>query len=242
MHEGYGRVYAALYARHWWWRSREAAILELVRAIQPQHGFGNILDVGCGDGLFFDQLHAFGEVEGIEASKDLVDPNGRHRDRIHIAPFDSHFQPGRRYGLVLMLDVLEHLTDPVAALRHAIDLSEPGGKIVITVPAFNALWTAHDYMNHHRLRYTKSTFAQVARKAGLQIEMTRYLFQWTFLVKLAQRSLERLLGSRNPIPSIPPAPINRALYLLSRAEQKIFARVPAPFGSSLLIVGGRERA
>lgn len=237
MDEGYSLSYHTLYKKHWWWRSREAAILDVLRALKPPQGFGWILDVGCGDGLFFDQLRAFGEAEGVESSAALLDPNGRHRASIHLAPFDSGFQPKRRYGLVLMLDVLEHLPDPGAALRHALRLSEPSGKIVITVPAFNLLWTTHDDLNHHLVRYTKSSFARVARDSGLRIDLARYWYQWGFLAKLALRSVEKISGTTPSNPSIPPAPINLALYLLSRAEQRVFTHVPAPLGSSLLIVG-----
>lgn len=240
MDEGYGHFYRTLYEKHWWWRSREAAILDVLRALKPSQGFGWILDVGCGDGLFFDQLQALGQVEGVESSAELLDPKGRHHPRIHIRPFDSRFQPGHRYGLVLMLDVLEHLSDPEAALRHALSLSEPGGKVVITVPAFELLWTTHDDINHHRVRYTKSSFARLAWESGLRIDLARYWYQWTFPVKLVQHLGERLLSPQPSTPWIPPAPINRALYLLSRVEQKVFTRVPAPFGSSLLIVGSHS--
>ncbi|HEV8376960.1 MAG TPA: class I SAM-dependent methyltransferase [Candidatus Polarisedimenticolia bacterium] len=238
MDESYGRSYQILYENHWWWRSREAALLDVIQALKPPHGFGRILDVGCGNGVFFDRLRPFGETEGVESSAELLDPNGKHRARIHVAPFDARFQPGRRYGLVLMLDVLEHLPDPSAALRHALGLLEPGGKIVITVPAFRMLWTTHDDLNHHFTRYTKRSFAGVAREAGLRIDRARYWYQWTFPVKLAVRVAEKLLGSKPSNPTIPPGPINRALCWLSRAEQKLFTSVPAPFGSSLLVVGG----
>jgi SAM-dependent methyltransferase len=240
--ETYGRSYQRLYEEHWWWRSREAAILGILDGLRPPGGFGRILDVGCGNGLFFDRLSSFGEVEGVESSAELLDPTGRHRARIHVAPFDSGFRPGRRYGLVLMLDVLEHLPEPSAALRHALALLEPGGRIVITVPAFPALWTTHDDLNHHFTRYTKGSFARVAREAGLRIDRSHYWYQWAFPVKLAVRVAEKLLGSKPSSPSIPPPPINRALYRLSRAEQILFARLPIPFGSSLLIIGGAERS
>lgn len=70
---------------------------------------------------------------------------------------------GKDYSLILMLDVLEHLEDPVGALQHAVDLLTPEGTLLITVPAFMALWTNHDVLNHHLTRYTKRSFSNVAR-------------------------------------------------------------------------------
>src|ERR1051326_7977069 len=161
MDSQYGRHYRDLYQRHWWWRARERLILDVLRAHRPASGWRNVLDVGCGDGLFFDalaQLDGVTLVEGVEPDASLVSRDGPHYDRIHVAPFDARFQPGRRYSLVLMLDVLEHLPDPAAAVSHAISLLEPDGVLLATVPAFMSLWTRHDELNHHYTRYTEQTF------------------------------------------------------------------------------------
>jgi SAM-dependent methyltransferase len=218
------RSYRQLYEKHWWWRSREAAILDVLRNIPPDGGFGSILDVGCGDGLFFDQLSQFGEVEGIEFSADLLDPTGPHRKRIRVAPFDAQFQPGKRDGLVTMLDVLEHLADPVAALQHALTLLAPAGKIVITVPAFNLIWTTHDDLNHHRTRYTKRSFQHISDQAGMQVEVMRYWYQWPFAVKMLVRAVEKITRAKPSNPRIPPAWLNRALYFcLPRGAKAVHA-------------------
>ena len=231
MDAAYAREYRELYERHWWWRAREALVLRTLRRLREGRGPGRILDVGCGDGLFFDRLAELGEVEGLEPDASLLTPGSPHRGRITVAPFDERFQPGRRYALVLMLDVLEHLPDAEGALRHARSLLEPGGRLVVTVPAFQWLWTHHDDLNRHYVRYTESTLRDVAGRAGLRVEESRYFFHWTVPGKLAVRAKERVLGPGGP-ERVPAAPVNRALYLLSRAEQAL----RLPFGSSLLAV------
>jgi SAM-dependent methyltransferase len=240
MDADYGRQYRELYERHWWWRAREAALLETLNRIRPSAGWPRILDIGCGDGLFFDRLREFGEVEGIEPSAELVNPAGVHRQRIHVRPFDESFQPANRYSLILMLDVLEHLDDPVGALRHAVRLLSSGGTMLITVPAFNLLWTNHDVINHHRVRYTRSSFREVARQAGFRIDREQYWFQWIFPVKVAGRLVERALGSQPAPAQVPPAWINDTLYRLSRLEHRLLNPLRPPFGSSLMVVGGRS--
>ncbi len=117
-----------------------------------------------------------------------VSPDNPFKQDIHIGSFDANFQPGKKYGLILMLDVLEHLDDAVGALRHALALLRPGGLLLITVPAFSLLWTSHDQLNHHRVRYTKPSIACVAADAGLKIVASRYFFYWLFAAKLAARS------------------------------------------------------
>jgi SAM-dependent methyltransferase len=240
MDSRYADHYRKLYEQHWWWRARESLILSVLRgAAKPP---GRILDIGCGDGLFFDRLAEFGEVEGVEADPSLVDPEGPHRARIHVRNFDADFRPSRGYGLILMLDVLEHLPDPLGALRHALELLDDDGTLLITVPAFRLLWTAHDDWNHHYTRYTKRSFATLAQEAGLSVRESRYFFHWTFPVKLAVRMKEAMLGKPTTPEDVPGSLVNRGLYALSRLEQRMLARLPVPFGSSLMIVAGKNVA
>ena len=238
----YGKLYRDLYNHHWWWRAREAALLQALTALQPPRGWTRILDVGCGDGLFFDRLLTFGEVEGVEPAAELVEPTGPHRHRIHVCPFDDRFQPGHSYDLILMLDVLEHLDNPVGALRRALDLLMPAGLVIITVPAFMVLWTNHDVVNHHRTRYTKNTLRSVAQQAGMRIDHERYWFQWMFPIKVITGVAERV-SRRPPAPARIPAPwLNRLLYGWSRLERSLLDPLRLPFGSSLLAIGGRRGA
>jgi SAM-dependent methyltransferase len=195
--------------------------------------------VGCGDGLFFEKLQRFGPVEGVEMDPTGVAPDGPWIDRIHVRPFDETFQPGKRYALVLMLDVLEHFADPVRALRRAVELLGDGGAILITVPAFRALWTSHDVLNRHYTRYTRASLEAVAAQSGARLEWSRYVFRWMSPLKLAASLKERILPVAPEPPRIPPAWVNRALYRLSRIEDRLIGRAPIPFGSSLFAVARR---
>lgn len=233
----YGQQYRDLFEKHWWWRARTRYILETLRRYRPAAGWTNILDVGCGDGLFFAQLKEFGDVEGVEPCAELVSPENPNRARIHIAPFDEHFVPNKKYSLILMLDVLEHLPDPVAALRHATDLLKPNGTFIATVPAFMALWTNHDVLNRHFTRYTKPSFRKITAETGLQIKEERYLYHWTFPAKLAVRAVERAFRLQPKPPVARDGWLNEFLYRISRLEQLTLSRLPVPFGSSLMIIG-----
>ena len=68
----YGKQYRLLFERHWWWRAREVVILDELHRLKPDGSWGNILDVGCGDGLFFPRLAELGEVEGVEPEASLL--------------------------------------------------------------------------------------------------------------------------------------------------------------------------
>jgi len=232
----YGEKYRDLYQNHWWWRARTELIVDKLRRMQRAERRETILDVGCGDALFFDRLAQFGEVEGVEPCAELIDPGNRHRARIHIGPFDESFQPARKYSLILMLDVLEHLDDPVNALRRVSELLEVNGTFVATVPAYMALWTNHDVLNHHMTRYTRHTLHEIVDQTDLRIQEGRYFYYWTCPVKLAVGAIERIFRSEPQPPKIPARWVNELLYQVSRMEQRILTPLSMPFGSSLLIV------
>jgi SAM-dependent methyltransferase len=232
MDPAYAAAYPELHARHWWWRARERFLLRQLRRILPADGDRRILDVGCGDGLFLDQLAPWGHAEGLESDATTLSPSAAHR-KIHLGPFDGTFRPEAPFDLILFLDVLEHLDDPVAALARARSLLTPSGAVFLSVPAFPSLWTRHDELNHHRRRYTTTTLARDAAAAGLDVTWARYGFVTVALGKLLVRRLEAGREGPPKPPGIPPAPLNLLARLVAGADLALSGLLPLPFGSSL---------
>lgn len=232
----YARSYAELYRTHWWWRSRERFLVSALDDIRTANGWHCALDVGCGDGLFLDRLSRYADtVEGLESDPTVVSPEATERHTIHLGNLDRSFVPGCRYDLVCMLDVLEHIQDPVPALRRVAELMEPGGTLLVTVPAFQSLWTSHDDVNHHHARYTRSGLRTLVREAGFVPGRALYFFHWLFPVKLIVRATEKLARRQANQVALPPPWANRLLCSLSTTEQALLTPLRLPFGSSLLL-------
>lgn len=231
----YAAAYPELYARHWWWRAREEFLLRRFRHILPADGQRRILDVGCGDGVLLDRLGAWGHAEGIEPDAQTLGPDAAHR-QVHLGPFDATFRPAEPFDLVLFLDVLEHLDDPVASLARARALLRHGGRVFVSVPAFPLLWTRHDTLNHHRRRYTKDSLAALAAAADLRIEWSRYGFLSVGLAKLLVRAKERLVAAPPAAPRLPSPPLNSFARLVADIDLAACEAIPFPFGSSLFAV------
>lgn len=229
-------AYRALYERHWWWRAREEMLTREIERLAPTAPLRRILDVGCGDALFFPVLRRFGEPYGVEPSPDALSPDSPWRPRIHEGPFDGSFQPKARFDLVLALDVLEHLAAPAAFLDHVRRVSLPGAWFVITVPAFLALWTAHDDLNAHITRFRQKELVELVRAHGFEVVHARYFFVLLAVVKLATRLIETVRRSPPHSPGVPRAPINALLHAVCRVEQAILGRSAPWFGSSLLLI------
>jgi len=226
----YAQRYRVLWERHWWWRSREALLLATIGRLARSMRVERLLDVGCGDGLFFDALARFGEVAGLEPDAALLDDH-RWRDRIAVGRLGPGFRPGRAYDLVMMLDVLEHIEDDRAALESARDLTRTGGVLLLTVPALPWLWSRHDEANDHHRRYRPGGLRDVPGRAGFQVESVRYFFAWTVAPMLLRRWLAPAgRGCADYDVAIPPSAINRALTAYSRAEHAVGRLIPWPIG------------
>lgn len=196
-----------------------------------------MLDVGCGDGLFFDAISEMADsVEGVEPDEAVLSPEGERDPRIHVRPFDETFQPKRSYDLVLFLDVLEHMDDAQGAVAHAAALLEAGGAVVVTVPAWRHLWTTHDDLNQHVTRYARAEL-QALLSPHFEAVRTRYFFRWVHPAKVAVRAWEALTSPEPEAPAVPPRPLNQLLYGVSRVEEWVAGWLPVPVGSSVLGVG-----
>ena len=192
-----------------------------------------ILDVGCGDGLFFDVLEHYGAVDGLEPDSSLI-LNDVTRDRIKTDRLDANYQPAKRYDLIVMLDVLEHIEDDGAALRALRRGLTADGRLLMTVPANPQLWSRHDEVNQHHRRYTKQTLRETLKRGGFQVLDLHPFFAWTVAPMLLRKWLAPARGDASEYSvTIPIEPINSLLAAVSRCEQLLTARLGCPFGSSL---------
>ena len=236
MRDEYGRSYAELYRRHWWWRSRERILTrELSRLTLPARS--DILDVGCGNGLFFPKLRQFGQVRGIETNTGLLDPENPDRALIHTQPLGDAGYKGWKFDLVTALDVIEHIEDDRLALAEIFSMLRPGGHLVLTVPAFMSLWDLHDEANEHYRRYTKQDLLPLLKPFGTLIS-ARYLFHSIFLPKYLVGALnsKRKQGQKIRQDKVPAAPINACLSQFCYFESRMAEHLNVPFGTSLLAI------
>ncbi len=207
--------------QHWYYRSKSAALLRLVFSLQPQ----KILDVGAGSGFFSKYLLDHTSAKAAWC----IDPfYSEERD-------DSHAGKPIRYrhectwtdaDLVLMMDVLEHVEDDLALLNDYIAKVPVGTRFLVTVPAFQFLWSGHDVFLGHYRRYTLSGIADLMERAGLIVEQRAYYFGLIFPLVVAARLAGRFLGRSTDEPHSDlkqhSALTNSLLSMVCRAELPFF--------------------
>jgi len=238
MEQEYAAIYADLYRNHWWWRAREAILIDVFSQLNLPASC-RILDVGCGDGLFFSALGRFGEVKGIETDESLISPDGRWRDCIFTKPLGDPIYDAMEFDLITALDVIEHIEDDRTAIARMVDLLAPAAKLVVTVPAFMALWDQHDEMNRHFRRYSRRTLQDALHGFGT-IRECRYLFHSIFFPKLCVKFLNHFRSNKVPQHGIPAASLNLLSSKWCVLEHRWLRKVPVPFGTSVLAVLQRD--
>jgi SAM-dependent methyltransferase len=226
--------------RHWWYRGRRE-VIERVIADLKLPARARILDAGCGSGRNMIELVRHGTVSGVELSGPSVEVARARGAGEVIAgsvldmPFDSD-----SFDLSVCLDVIEHLDDDVGALRELRRVLAPGGSLLVTVPAYQWLWSGHDEVNHHHRRYTRRSLQRVAEQAGWEQVRTTYFNSLLLPLAILLRVLDRF--SRKTTESsldlwVPPRPLNWLLERPLALEAALIGRggrIPA--GLSLLAV------
>lgn len=223
---------------HWWYRARRKVLAALIKRVAGPAPGTRILEVGCGTGHNFPMLEQFGTVEAIE-----VDPAARevaeHRlgRAVGSAPLPAlDGVADASFDMIGSFDVIEHIADDAAALAGIARCLKPGGKFVMTVPAHQWMWSAHDVVNHHQRRYSKGGLEALFRASPLTLEKMGYLNSLLLPVAIAARTAGKITGKDDGDDTLPPAPLNAALEAVFAQEARLIGRVPLPPGLTLWAV------
>jgi SAM-dependent methyltransferase len=221
---------------HWWYRARRDILADYLTREGRLPKDARILEIGCGTGHNLPMLAQFGRVDAIE-----IDPAARDvaSQRLGKPVGESPLPalpgvPDAHYDLIAVLDVVEHIEDDVAALRAMRARLAPGGKILITVPAHQWMWSAHDVVNHHHRRYSKATLAKAIEDAGLRPRTLSYFNSLLFPLAAGARIMGRLTGREDSDDTPPAAPLNALFEKIFRLERHMVGRVPMPPGVSII--------
>ncbi|MGM0575921.1 MAG: class I SAM-dependent methyltransferase [Myxococcota bacterium] len=221
----------------WWFRGRRRVLDRVLSRLRLPDD-AEIADLGCGTGGNLPMLARHGHVTGVEASRTAADhARRRHANGVVHAPAHATMLPTGHFDVVTMFDVLEHLDDEGPALHEVRRLLKPGGRLVLTVPAFPMLWSGHDVALHHRRRYRRGPLGALLHRSGLRVDLLTYYNAALFPPVAAVRLARRLTGggsSRADVADALPAPIAHALEAVFAAEGHLIGRVPLPFGVSLI--------
>ncbi len=217
---------------HWYYVSKGRAMRKFLGDIKADE----VLDVGAGSGIFSRQLLD----HDICQSSVCVDPGYDKESK------DTHNGKPIKFvkslnkttqDLILMMDVLEHVPDDVALIKEYTDSMKEGGKLLITVPAFQFMWSGHDVFLEHYRRYTIEMMEKSIIEAGLKPINSKYFFGSLFpavaAVRLTKRALfDQDIEAKSEL-KLYPDWLNKALIAVHDIERMSLFSVNKLFGLSV---------
>jgi len=223
---------------HWWFRSKAALMATALRRTRADgQGAGWLVDAGAGSGGVTAMLGWDPDrVVVVEGNAALVGQAQRQHGLSGVqAGVDRLPLADRSAEVVCLLDVIEHVADPLPALREAARVLAPGGRLVVNVPAHQWLWSRADEFLGHVRRYTRPSLSHELEAAGFAPLILTHVFSWlvppVWLKRRMTSSGDAELGLDQTS-----LVIDRAAMVLTRLERSLVGRVSLPFGTSVLCV------
>ncbi len=185
--------------RHWWYRGRRRIVQAELARLSPSIHDGRVLDAGCGSGRLLDELTVYGTVSGLDMNPDSVDiARRRGHDDVRQGVVEQLPWEDETFDLITSLDVIEHTANDRVSLGELARVLRNDGRMLITVPAYESLWSSHDVFNRHFRRYEGRMMRSLANDTGLQIERMTYfnslLLPPAGLVRTLQRIRRGITG------------------------------------------------
>jgi SAM-dependent methyltransferase len=237
--------------RHWWFRGRRRILRAEIDCLALPGGI-EILDAGCGSGRNMQELAGYGTVSGIELSEQAAEvARARKIGEVKVGRVENLPWVLESFDLVICLDVIEHTPDDRVTFTELLRICRPGGHLLVTVPAYEALWSRHDEISRHYRRYSRRTLARAATAAGWELERMTSFNSLLLAPAAAMRLLQRVSPGAAGDPQdggagdldVGPAWLNPVLEWPMRMEARWLARGRTlPVGLSLLAVLRRPAA
>src|SRR6266487_5055089 len=239
MEKTYAQQYALLEGEHWWFRARRVVLRDLLARLGwPQRP--RILEVGVGSGCNLREIYPFdARLEGVEPDDALARLAAA---RVPVPVFKASIDrlpPEIRdgsYDGVAMFDVLEHIKDDACALQIVNRKLIPGGRIILSAPAYMWLWGQQDAVNQHYRRYTLCELREKLQAADFTIERMTYFNTFLFppiaAVRLIARCSRRPYRHEGDFAYVRKSS-NAVLLTLFAAERVFLRYLDFPFGVSI---------
>ncbi len=235
--EQFDAIYPTGVERHYWNVCRNAVIAKYLRNEAPK---GAILEIGCGKGLVVAAMLELGmDIQGVELADVPVVAEAKDHVIVGKDVFDLDPRRFTAVRTVMLLDVIEHLEDPVSFIRRIRSFLPAVSCILCTVPARQELFSDHDRFNHHFRRYDRDMLRAHMDPEGARGWSASYFFHALYPAALIQLRLKGDSGRRFTVPtSFVERIVHRTLGLGFRLEHSF---LPSSWRGTSIIAVAMDR-
>ena len=133
---------------NWWHMAKNRIVTDVIKSFAKSKPV--VLDVGCGRGITVKHLRDKGiDCVGVELAKPLAIKGADQHIRVGMSALDIPSTERKCYDTILLLDVIEHIADPVEYLQNLANAFPNLSLIIVTVPARPELWSDYDEFYGH---------------------------------------------------------------------------------------------
>ena len=224
--------------KHWWFQARKKIIEQIISDINLKKKI-NILDFGAGSGVNLDMLRKHGLVDIHEQNK--YARTAIKKKQIEIKNLYSTLKIKKNfYDLILMADVIEHVKQPKQLLKNLKKFLKEDGRILVTVPAYQFLFSKKDEVLGHYRRYDKKRLKNELK--GFKIENISYFNTFLCAPIVIMTLLNKIL-KRDYIKKVETTPnfiLNKLCYFIFTAEKYFIKYFNLPFGISIYVLAKND--
>lgn len=234
---------------HWWFKTKREIVEQIALDYIADNRLSNVslADFGCGTGLLLHELEKLGNVTGYDISDSALAYCKEKSNGIlcKVDLNDVGFESMNEYDIVFALDILEHIENDINAMKILYNSLKKKGCAIITVPAYQWMWSQNDINNMHCRRYSRKQLVNLAKKVGFSVNYVSYYNFWLFVPIVIVRFITKILNidKHSSIEyNSGSGLINELLYRIFASEKKrIEMRKKFPFGVSLIMIVNKDR-
>jgi 2-polyprenyl-3-methyl-5-hydroxy-6-metoxy-1,4-benzoquinol methylase len=224
---------------HWWFESRKEIIFSFLKEKIKKKI--SILDFGCGVGINLKMLNQFGKVYFYDRNRKIVNEIKKKFYSPNFKYLKNFNKSNKKFDLIVALDVIEHIKNDKKIISILHNKLKKTKKILITVPAYNFLFSSKDIDLHHERRYNMKTITKILKK-NFNIEKKTYFNFFLAPVIITSILLLKIL-SINFIREVETKPnfiINFIFKKIFSFEKYLINLINFPFGISILIYATKK--